>query len=96
MDELVLRALIGALLLAAMLGPLGAFVVWRRMAYFGDTIAHSALLGVALSLLAGGAVPMVGAIFLVAMLVALILARYASDTRFHNDTLLGILAHSAL
>lgn len=96
MDELVLRALVGALLLAVMLGPLGAFVVWRRMAYFGDTIAHSALLGVALSLLAGGAVPMVGAIFIVAIMVALILSRYASDTRFHSDTLLGILAHGAL
>lgn len=96
MDELVLRALVGALLMATMLGPLGAFVVWRRMAYFGDTIAHSALLGVAVSLLVGGALPMVGGIFIVAMMVALILSRYAKDARFHHDTLLGILAHGAL
>lgn len=96
MDELILRALLGALILAAMLGPLGAFVVWRQMAYFGDTIAHSALLGVALALLSGGALPMTPAIFLVALAVALILARFARDTRFHADTLLGILAHGAL
>jgi zinc transport system permease protein len=96
MDDLVLRALSGALILAIMLGPLGAFVVWRRMAYFGDTIAHSALLGVALSLLAGGVLPITPAIFLVAILVALILAHYSRDARLHADTLLGILAHGAL
>ena len=96
MDDLILRALAGGLLLAAMLGPLGSFVVWRRMAYFGDTIAHSALLGVALSLLSAGALPMTAAIFLVAISVAFILSRYARDTRFHADTLLGVLSHSAL
>ena len=94
--EFVLRALVGALLLAAMLGPLGAFVVWRRMAYFGDTIAHSALLGVALSLLVNGALPITPAIFLVAITVALILAYYSRDARLHADTVLGILAHGAL
>lgn len=96
MDELLLRALIGALIMAAMLGPLGTFVVWRRMAYAGDTIAHSALLGVALSLASGGVLPMTPAIVLVGATVAIILARYARDVRFHSDTLLGILAHGAL
>jgi zinc transport system permease protein len=96
MTEVMTYALTSALLLAAMLGPLGAFVVWRRMAYFGDTIAHASLLGVALSLLVGDALPMTLAVFLVAGLVALVLARYARDRRFNADTLLGILAHSAL
>lgn len=96
MDELILRALMGGVVLAAMLGPLGALVVWRRMAYFGDTIAHSALLGVAVSLLFGGVVPMTLAIFGVALSVAIILNRYSRDARFHADTLLGILAHAAL
>ena len=95
-DELIVRALAAALILALMLGPLGAFVVWRRMAYFGDTIAHSALLGVALSLLADGVLPITPAIFLVAITVALILAHYSKDTRLHADTVLGILAHGAL
>lgn len=96
MDELIARALCAGLLLAAMLGPLGSFVVWRRMAYFGDTIAHSALLGVALSLLIGEALPMHVGIFLVAITVALLLARSTRDTRFNTDTMLGILAHGAL
>ncbi len=96
MDDLFLRALVGACLLAITLGPLGVFVVWRQMAYFGDTIAHSALLGVALSLLSGGVVPMPLAILGVAVSVALILTRYSRNQRFQADTMLGILAHSAL
>lgn len=96
MDEFIVRALVGAVILAAVLGPLGSFVVWRQMSYFGDTIAHSALLGVALSLIGGGVVPMSLSIFLVAVAVAVILSRYARDSRFHADTVLGLLAHSAL
>jgi zinc transport system permease protein len=96
MDDLLLRALLAGLVLALMLGPLGAFVVWRQMAYFGDTIAHSALLGVALSLTTGGLVSIPVGIFLTATAVALILTRYARDQRFQADTVLGILAHSAL
>lgn len=41
-------ALGAGLLVALVSGPLGCFAVWRRMAYFGDTLAHSALLGVTL------------------------------------------------
>lgn len=95
MDELTLRALAGAVILAGMLGPLGSFVVWRHMAYLGDTIAHAALLGVAFSLIMT-AVPMTLAMFVVAIGVALLLYRFSHDTRFHADTLLGILAHGTL
>ena len=96
MDEFVLRALVGGLLLAAMLGPLGSFVVWRRMAYFGDATAHAALLGVAISLLSNGLIPMTLAMFAVAAAIALVLTRFTADTRFHADTLLGLLAHGSL
>ena len=51
--DFVLFALVAGLSLAAVAGPLGAFVVWRRMAYFGDTLAHSALLGIAIGLISG-------------------------------------------
>ena len=53
MADFLLYALIAGLGLALVAGPLGSFVVWRRMAYFGDTLAHSALLGVALWILTG-------------------------------------------
>jgi zinc transport system permease protein len=54
MPDFLLNALLVGTLIAAMAGPLGCLVVWRRMAYFGAAIAHSALLGVALALVAGG------------------------------------------
>lgn len=49
LDDFFTRALIAGSGLALVSGPIGCFVVWRRLAYFGETIAHSALLGVALS-----------------------------------------------
>ena len=95
MDEITLRALAASSMLAATLGPLGSLVVWRRMAYFGDTIAHAALLGVALSLITGF-LPLTLSMFLVAVVVALLLSRAGRDARFHSDTLLGLLAHGTL
>ncbi|MEO2037088.1 MAG: metal ABC transporter permease, partial [Martelella sp.] len=51
LDDFFVRALVAGIGVALMAGPLGCFIIWRKMAYFGDTMAHSALLGVALSLL---------------------------------------------
>jgi zinc transport system permease protein len=65
------------------------------MAYFGDTIAHAALLGVALSLISGF-LPLTLSMFLVAAGVALLLTQGTRDGRFHSDTLLGLLAHGTL
>src|SRR3546814_7895680 len=48
LDDFVFRAILGGIGVAIVAAPLGCFVVWRRMAYFGDTLAHSALLGIAL------------------------------------------------
>ena len=53
MDDFLLRALLAGFGVALVAAPLGVFVVWRRMAYFGDTLAHSALLGVALGFILG-------------------------------------------
>jgi zinc transport system permease protein len=50
-DEFLLRALLGGLGVALAAGPLGAFVVWRRMAYFGEALANAALLGAVLAVL---------------------------------------------
>ncbi len=93
-DEFILNALIAGMLVAVIAGPLGCFMVWRKMAYFGDTISHSALMGVALGIAFDSENPliMIGTCSCVAMLL-LFLQR---DRRFSSDTLLGILAHSAL
>ncbi|GHA30977.1 zinc ABC transporter permease [Devosia pacifica] len=88
------RALIAGIGLAAVAGPLGCFVVWRRMAYFGDTMAHSALLGVALSFLLSINVTL--GVFGVAALVAASLILLQRQASLSTDALLGILSHSTL
>src|SRR5690606_29760960 len=88
------RALIGGLGVALVAGPLGCFVVWRRLAYFGDTLAHSALLGIALSFLIS--VPLNLGVVITCVLIALALVLLSRTRTLATDTLLGILAHSAL
>src|SRR5690606_29476254 len=88
------RALIAGIGLAAVTGPLGCFVVWRRMAYFGDTMAHSALLGVALSILLS--LNMALGVFVVAAMVAGALLLLERQNSLSTDALLGILSHSTL
>jgi zinc transport system permease protein len=94
MVEILLPALLGGLILAVVTGPLGCFVVWRRMSYFGDTLAHSALLGVAFGLLFK--INLSLAIFLGCVAMAVILVLLQQQKQLAIDTLLGILAHSSL
>ncbi len=95
MDDFLLRALAAGVGVALISGPLGCFVVWRRMAYFGATLAHSALLGVALALLLDMAPNL--AVIVVSVAVSLLLvALQHQRLPLAADTLLGILAHAAL
>ncbi len=93
-EDFVLRAFAAGLAVATVGGPIGCFVVWRRMAYFGDTMAHAALLGVALGLLASAPIP--AAIALVGAVLAVALTFLRRRGRTRTDTLLGIFAHAAL
>lgn len=90
----LLDALLAGWLLSLMSGPLGSFIVWRRMAYFGDTLAHSALLGITLGLLLD--VQLNLAIILCAVFIALILASLQRQHIIPSDTLLGLMAHTTL
>ncbi|WP_432697104.1 zinc ABC transporter permease subunit ZnuB [Marinobacterium sp. YM272] len=94
MADFLLLALVGGAGIAAVAGPLGAFVVWRRMAYFGDTLAHSALLGVALGLLFE--INLNLAVVACCVLLSLILVALQRQHLVATDTLLGIMAHSSL
>ncbi|MFZ1324618.1 MAG: metal ABC transporter permease [Candidatus Contendobacter sp.] len=94
MDDFLARALLGGIGVALTAGPLGAFIVWRRMAYFGDTLAHSGLLGVVLGALLG-IHPELGVI-MTCLVVALILVGLQRQHTLATDTLLGILAHTTL
>ncbi|MCK4713926.1 MAG: metal ABC transporter permease [Marinosulfonomonas sp.] len=93
LDDFLIRAMLAGVGLSLATGPLGAFVVWRRMAYFGDATAHAAILGVALAL--GASLPIYLGILLVALAMALTVSTLAG--RGHAmDTMLGVLAHAAL
>ncbi|MGC6475666.1 MAG: metal ABC transporter permease [Parvibaculales bacterium] len=85
---------LAALLICLMAAPLGCLIFWRRMAYFGDALSHSALLGVGLGFLFGGHVFMGGAI--VCAIFAVLLVWLESRFKLTMDTLLGILAHGSL
>ncbi len=94
MDEFIINALFGGIALALVAGPLGCVVVWRRMAYFGDTLAHAALLGVALALSANF-LPLIG-VALIGAVLAVILFWLEKQSELSSDALLGILSHTAL
>lgn len=93
LDSFLWRAALAGLGVALAAAPLGCFVVWRRMAYFGDATAHAAILGVALALALNLSV------FAGALAVALVMALVVSGLSgrgYAMDTLLGVMAHSAL
>jgi len=94
MDEFLLRALAAGLGIAIVAGPLGCFVIWRRMAYFGAALSHAALLGVALGVWFD--INLQLGVLLVAILVSLGLFVLQKNQRLSNDTLLGIAAHGSL
>ena len=93
-DDFLVRALLAGIGLALVTGPAGCFIVWRRLAYFGETIAHSALLGVALAILIDFDLTI--GIFVTASLVVLVMFYLESRDTLPTDTLLGLLAHGGL
>jgi len=94
LDDFFVRAILAAVGVAAMAGPLGCFIVWRRMAYFGDTTAHASLLGIGLGIILG--IDLTVGVAAVTVSVALLLLVMERQTGLALDTLLGILAHTSL
>ena len=94
MIELLLPPLLAGLAVALVSGPMGAFVVWRRMAFFGDTLAHGALLGAALGLALD--ISLYVAVVAVCLGLAAALSALQRQRQLAGDTLLGIVAHTTL
>lgn len=94
LNDFFIRALVAGAGVALVTGPLGCFIVWRRMAYFGDTLSHAALLGVALAFLLEIDVTL--AVFAVSVVIALLLLALQRRASLSADSLLGLLSHSAL
>lgn len=93
LDDFLIRALLAGVGVALIAGPLGCFVVWRRMAYFGDASAHAALLGVAIAL--ASELPVLIGVLVVTLAMAAGTAALVSN-RYAMDTVLGVAAHAAL
>ncbi|NOY13546.1 MAG: hypothetical protein GXP51_07670, partial [Deltaproteobacteria bacterium] len=94
LDDFLFRALLGGLGVALVAGPFGSFVVWRRLAYFGDTLSHSALLGIALGFLLQ--INLTLGIIAICQLLAILLFFGQRQKQLASDTLLGIFSHGAL
>ena len=93
-DDFFTRAVVGGVGLALFAGPLGCFIVWRRLAYFGDTLAHSALLGVAMALLLDMNITLT--VFIISVVVSMLLILLQRKAVLTSDALLGLLAHGTL
>ena len=93
-DDFFTRALVTGIGIAIITGPLGCLVIWRRLSYFGDTLAHSALLGVTLAY--AFSLNIAFSVFIISAVIALLLLNLQKRTRLAGDSLLGLLAHSTL
>jgi zinc transport system permease protein len=93
-DSFLFRAIAAGIGVAMIAGPLGCFVVWRRMAYFGDTLSHAGLMGVALGIMLN--IDATIGIIVTGLVISLLLLGLQQQRRLPTDTLLGILSHAAL
>ena len=94
MYDFLYLALLAGLGVAMVAGPMGSLVVWQRMAYFGDTLAHGALLGIALGMWLAWSNSL--AVIVVCLLIAALLIAFERQQLLATDTVLGILSHSSL
>ena len=94
LDDFFTRALVTGIGVALVAGPLGCFIVWRRLAYFGDSLSHAALLGVAFGLLAD--INLTLAVLATCIAVSAILLLLQTRSNISSDALLGIFSHGAL
>lgn len=94
LDDFFVRALVAGIGIALVAGPLGCFIVWRRLSYFGDTLSHAALLGVVLALVLEINITL--AVFIVSAIISLVMVALQKRSQISSDALLGLLSHSAL
>ena len=95
-DEFLITGLFAGIGIALISGPLGCFVVWRQMAYFGDSLAHSAFLGIGLGFLLGVNLTLGNMITCILFSLVIVFLQERRDVHLTSDTLLGILSHAAL
>src|SRR5260221_311733 len=93
-EPFLMRALLAGLGLAVVAAPLGCFVVWRRMAYYGEAVAQAGLIGIALGL--AFSLNLTASVLVVTLAVSILLVALSRQQLVPFDSLLGLLAHAAL
>ena len=93
-DPFIIRGILAGIAVALISGLVGCFVVWRRMSYYGESIAHSSLLGVGLGILLGIGINF--GIILTCLIFGILFLWLQHSKILSTDTLLGVLAHLAL
>ena len=94
LDDFFIRALLAGLGIALVTGPIGCFIIWRRLSFFGDTLSHSALLGLTMAVFFD--INIAFSVFVISSIIAIMLLRLQKTTKLPGDALLGLLAHSSL
>ena len=94
LDDFFIRALLAGLGIALVTGPIGCFIIWRRLSFFGDTLSHSALLGVTMAVFFD--INIAFSVFVISSIIAIMLLKLQKTTKLPGDALLGLLAHSSL
>ena len=94
LDDFFIRALLAGIGIALVTGPIGCFIIWRRLSFFGDTLSHSALLGVTMAIFFEINIAL--SVFVISSVIAIILLKLQKTTKLPGDALLGLLAHSSL
>ena len=89
LDDFFIRALLAGLGIALVTGPIGCFIIWRRLSFFGDTLSHSALLGVTMAVFFD--INIAFSVFVISSIIAIILLRLQKTTKLPGDALLGLL-----
>ena len=93
-ESFIIKAMAAGFSFATIAGPMGCFVIWRRLAFFGDTLAHASLCGVALSLFLDLNLSM--GVFFVCVVIAFLLTQLKSHHNLSSDTALAVISHGSL
>jgi ABC-type Mn2+/Zn2+ transport system permease subunit len=83
------RGLVASVLVAAICGVLGSFVVLKGLAFIGDALAHASFGGVAIAFVIGANIYLGAFIFAVA--TALSIGAITQRGRVSSDTAIGVL-----
>jgi len=99
--EFMKNALLGVLLVTPIFGLLGTMIVNNKMAFFSDSLGHSALTGIAIGVIVGKIFPLLGVqpiwsmlCFSVLITIAILVVKEANTAS--TDTIIGVFSSTAM